>query len=217
MPIYDRAVPAGIVARSNSTTSANQTLALETKPEQVVNAALELVNNGADFMGADGIIPAGGTFYLAVRLDPSEAKNYKDNELLDKIVIKDHVTKLTITIKNGKPHVEYVKDDDGVPIGVDTDGDGTPDDGPVDVNGDGTPDTFIDPDNGGPGWDTDGDGVVDIPVTPDDNGDYPDSPDNPEGLGDATNGIPDLSSPSIELGTSVDLEWQEGLILTPTI
>ncbi len=219
MPIYDRAVPSGITALSNSTTSANQTLALETKADQIVNAALELVNNGADFMGADGIIPAGGTFYLAVKLDPSKASNYKYTELLDKIVIKDHVTQLTVTIKNGKPHVEYVKDDEGKPIGIDTDGDGQPDDVPYDINDDGTPDTFIkDPTNGGPGWDTNGDGIVDIPVLPDPNtGEYPDSPDNPDGLGDATNGIPDLSSPSIELGTSVDLEWQQGLILTPSI
>jgi hypothetical protein len=177
------------------------------------------VNNGADFMGADGIIPAGGTFYLAVKLDPSKASNYKYTELLDKIVIKDHVTQLTVTIKNGKPHVAYVKDDEGKPIGIDTDGDGQPDDVPYDINDDGTPDTFIkDPTNGGPGWDTNGDGIVDIPVLPDPNtGEYPDSPDNPDGLGDATNGIPDLSSPSIELGTSVDLEWQQGLILTPSI
>jgi len=218
LPIYDRAVPTGIIARSNSTTSANQTLALETKTDQIVNAALELVNNGADFMGADGIIPSGGTFYLAVKLDPTTADNY-DRYTLNKIIIKDHVTLLTVTIKNGKPHVAYVKDDEGKPIGIDTDGDGQPDDVPYDINDDGTPDTFIkDPTNGGPGWDTNGDGIVDIPVLPDPNtGEYPDSPDNPEGLGDATNGIPDLSSPSIELGTSVDLEWQQGLILTPSI
>lgn len=220
-PIYDRAVPSGITAKRDITTSANHTLALETIEDQVVNAALELVNNGADFMGADGIIPAGGTFYLAVRLDPKDASNYKENnnELLSRIVIKDHVTYLNVTIKNGKPHVEYVKDSDGVPIGIDTDGDGTPDDVKIDVNGDGTPDTFIpDPEHGGPGWDTDGDGDVDIPVTPDpDTDEYPDSPYNPEGLGTATNGIPDLSSPSIEVGTSVDLEWQDGLVLNPSI
>ena len=218
MPIYDRAVPTGIIAKSNSITSANQTLALETKTDQIVNAALELVNNGADFMGADGIIPAGGTFYLAIKLDPKAAKNYEEN-VLDKIVIKDHVTQLIVTIKNGKPHVAYVKDDEGKPIGIDTNGDGIPDDVPYDINDDGKPDTFIkDPTNGGPGWDTDGDGIVDIPILPDpDTGEYPDSPDNPEGLGDATNGIPDLSSPSIELGTSVDLEWQQGLILEPNI
>ena len=66
--------------------------------------------------------------------------------------------------------------------------------------------------------DVNGDGIVDIPVTPDnEDGKYPDSPNNPDGLGGATNGIPDLTSPGIELGTSVDLEWEEGLILNPEI
>jgi hypothetical protein len=66
--------------------------------------------------------------------------------------------------------------------------------------------------------DIDGDGEVDVPVLPDPiTGKYPPSPNVPEGLGNATNGIPDLSSPGIELGTSVNLEWEEGLILNPNI
>lgn len=165
-----------INVRPGTTAGSNQTLALETHVDQTVYAALELVNNGADFQGADGIIPAGGTFYLTAKLIPSTALNYASGTL-DRIVIKDHVTKLTVTIKNGTN----------------------------DVNGDGTPDIFItDPDHGGPGWDTDGDGEVDTEA-------------DPEGLGAATNGIPDLSSPGVELGTSVNLEWQQGLILTPSI
>jgi hypothetical protein len=100
---------------------------------------------------------------------------------------------------------------------VDADGDGNPD--PYDIDGDGNDDTLItDPDHGGPGWDTDGDGEVDLPLTPDnESGTYPDSPTVPDGLGNATNGIPDLTSPGVELGTSVNLEWQEGLILNPSI
>jgi hypothetical protein len=88
-----------------------------------------------------------------------------------------------------------------------------------DINGDGTPDTFItDPSKGGPGWDTDGDGIVDIPVMRNPaSGEYPTNVLVPEGLGNATNGIPDLTSPGVELGTSVNLEWQEGLILNPNI
>ena len=80
-------------------------------------------------------------------------------------------------------------------------------------------DTFItDPAHGGPGWDTDGDGEVDLPVLPNPlTGKYPQSPTVPDGLGNATNGVPDLSSPGIELGTSVNLEWEEGLELTPSI
>ena len=86
------------------------------------------------------------------------------------------------------------------------------------IDNDGNPDNFItDPNHGGPGWDTDGDGEVDIPVVPDTDGNYPPQPTTDEGLGNATNGLPNLKSPGIELGTSVNLEWQEGLILTPSI
>lgn len=224
--LYDREMSYdNIIAKPNSTTSnANQTLALQTASNQVVYAAIELVNGGEEFLGLDGIIPAGGTFYLTAKLDPTTASNYLAGTL-DKIIYQDHVTKLTITIKNGKQEVDrdgdgnpdkYIKDGDGKPTGVDKDGDGNPD--PYDIDGDGNNDTFItDPDHGGPGWDTDGDGEVDIPVIPDGNGDYPDNPNVNEGLGNATNGIPDLSSPGIELGTSVNLEWQEGLIINPEI
>lgn len=143
--IYDRDVVSNIVATPNTiTATANQTLALETRSDQKVYVALELINGGEDFQGADGVIPAGGTFYMTAELDPTTASNYAEGTL-DKIVLQDHVTQLTITIKNG--------------------------------NVDGT---------GG-------------------------------GLGEATNGVPDLTSPGIEVGTSVDLIWQKGLDLHPSI
>lgn len=227
MAIYDcKMTSTSIIATPDYTTpTANQTLALETKSDQVVHAALELINGGDAFMGFDGVIPKGGTFYLAVKLDPTTATNYSSG-VLDKIVQQDHVTKLTVTIRNGGTTVDrdedgnpdvYIKDEDGVPTGVDSDGDGEVD--PYDIDSDGVDDTFItDPAHGGPGWDTDGDGEVDIPVLPDsETGEYPDAPNVPDGLGGATNGVPDLTSPGIELGTSVNLEWQEGLILEPKI
>ncbi len=223
--IYDRNMSSNtLTATPGTTTAANQTLALETASNQVVYAALELVNGGKDFQGADGLIPAGGTFYLAVKLDPTTASNYAAGTL-DKIMQQDYVTNLTVTIKNGSQTVDrdgdgnpdvYLKDGEGKPTGVDTNGDGTADN--YDIDGDGNDDTFVtDPANGGPGWDTDGDGKVDIPVVPNTNGDYPDNPTVPEGLGNATNGIPDLTSPGVELGTSVNLEWKQGLILEPSI
>jgi hypothetical protein len=154
LTIYDRVMAGDIVARPNSlTANVNQTLALETKKDQKIYVALELQNGGEDFMGADGIIPAGGTFYLTAELDPTKASNY-DPSTRNKIFIQDHVTQLTVTIKNGKS-----KDDP----------------------------TF--------------------------------DPENPDGggLGEATNGIPDLTSPGIEVGTSVDLQWRQGLIINPEI
>mgnify|MGYP007104052438 CR=1 FL=1 len=39
----------------------------------------------------------------------------------------------------------------------------------------------------------------------------PPAPGNSEGLGTATKGLPDLRTPIMELGLSVDLEWQPGL------
>ena len=39
----------------------------------------------------------------------------------------------------------------------------------------------------------------------------PQAPGNSEGLGTATKGLPDLRTPIMELGLSVDLEWQPGL------
>ena len=145
LTIYDREIPEGIVASANVTTAPNQTLALETKSNQIVNVALELVNGGDAFQGADGIIPAGGTFYIVAQLDPTSAQNYKEG-VLDKIFMQDHVTKLTVTIHQGSSTVG-----------------------------------------------------------------------NDGGLANATNGVPDLTSPYFELGTSVNLEWQEGLILNAGI
>ena len=146
LTIYDCDVAAGTLVSTEKVSTENQTLALETKADLPVNIALELVNNGPEFVGRDGgIIPAGATFYLAAKLDPAQANNYKAGEL-DKVFMQDHVTKVTVTIKNG---TEGTPDDDG-------------------------------PGGGGPT-------------------------------------IPDLSSPNIELGTSVDLEWQEGLIFEPAI
>ena len=230
--IYDRVMSASNLTfkPGTPTTTPNHTLALETKTNQKIFAALELVNNGQAFKGADGTIPAGGIFYMTVSLDPTTAGNYDPNKL-NKIIMKDHKTKLTVTIKKGSTFADrgingnppdgvpdkYVMDGNGVPTGVDADGDGVAD--PYDIDGDGTDDTFItDPSHGGPGWDTDGDGEVDLPVLPNPlTGKYPQSPTVPDGLGNATNGVPDLSSPGIELGTSVNLEWEEGLELTPSI
>ena len=226
--IYDRVMSSSNLTFKPGvpTTTPNHTLALETKTNQKVFAALELINNGQAFKGADGTIPAGGVFYMTVVLDPTTASNYSATTL-NKIIMKDHVTKLTVNIKKGStyadrnedsvPDVYIIDPETGLPTGVDANGDGEPD--PYDIDNDGTPDTFItDPTHGGPGWDTDGDGEVDIPVLPDPiTGKYPSSPTIPDGLGNATNGVPDLSSPGIELGTSVNLEWEEGLILRPSI
>ena len=104
--IYDKKI-AGETAGSAVTTTAasatNYTLVLETTDDNPVNVALEFTNNGADFVGADGIIPAGATFYLVGTLTPTSGlTNYGDGEgKTKKVFAQDFVTTATFTISTG--------------------------------------------------------------------------------------------------------------------
>lgn len=146
--IYDN------ITKSNETISAtgtiasntNYTLALETGADQVVNVAVELLNNGADFEGADGVVPAGCKFYLVAQLTPDPALDNVSGTL-NQVFKQDHKTIVTFTIKAGLP-----KNDGSFPTGGNT-----------------------------------------------------------VGLGKAYNTIPDLRTPQLELGLSVDMTWQSGL------
>ena len=93
-------------------------------------------------MGADGVIPAGGKFYLMAQLVPSEGTGYNATTM-NQVFKQDYNTVATFTIGNGS---------------------------------------------------TTGSG----------------------GLANATNGIPDLRTPNIELGLSVNLSWQAGLVFNKT-
>ena len=141
--IYDKAINGDIFAKNATAAGTNYTLALQTNDDEAIYVALEFSNEGGkDFQGADGIIPAGGKFYLVGALEPkSTDTNYGDGAGKTKSVFKqDFTTKATFTIKPG---------------------------------------------------------------TADKN--------NNIGFGTATNGIPDLRTPQLELGLSVDLQWQAGL------
>lgn len=132
--IYDAAVDAGAAGTEGVTRTSglkNRTLVLETAGNvgEKVNFALEFTNNSSQaFYGKDGLVPAGGKFYLVGQLnaDGSHAKVFE----------KDHYTKATVTINS---------------------------------------------------------------------------------LKNAYNCIPDLRSPKLELGLSVDLTWVEGLSQDVTI
>lgn len=70
-----------------------QSLALSTTAGTNVNFALELTNNtGNAFTGVDGIVPAGGKFYLVGRLEPQAGK--ADN----KVFAQAYNTKANVTI-----------------------------------------------------------------------------------------------------------------------
>lgn len=107
--IYDNKINSGSL--SANAPANNFTLGLETVevPETpngttgVVYIALELLNNtGKDFMGKDGLIPAGGKFYLAGKLDPSVTATIGSNTDNVKSVFKqDYLTTANLTIKSG--------------------------------------------------------------------------------------------------------------------
>ena len=137
----------GTTLKATTTASdPNYTLALETAADEAIYVAVELVNNGAYFQGADGVVPTGCKFYLVAQLTPSNGTGYNATTL-NQIFKQDYNTIVTFTIKAGKP-----KTDGEFPLGGNT-----------------------------------------------------------EGLGKAYNTIPDLRTPKMELGLSVNLEWKSGL------
>ena len=235
--LYDTDIYGGPQHVGHSTwTLWNHTLGLATPADQNELVALELVNDGPDFQGADGRIAHGATFYLVANLQPATASNYEKGTL-DRIFQRDHVTKASLMVltgnrdvdgdgtpdtdrnHDGKPDVYVIDPLTGLPTGIDDDGDGTPEDD-YDIDGDGTPDRIVtlDTDSDGTpdsaGWDTDGDGKPDIPILPDGDGNWPDTPTEPSGLATATYGIPTLTDKDERrtFGLSVDLSWGRGFV-----
>ena len=154
--IYDNITKSnGIIPAKLTTASAvNYTLALETEAGASVYVAVELLNNGADFQGIDGVVPAGCKFYLVGKLDPTTVPTTDTTNNpngLTQVFKQDHKTIADFTIPTG-----YVKTD--IAAG------------------------HFDPTTG-----------------------------NTVGLGKAYNTIPDLRTPQLELGLSVDMTWQSGL------
>lgn len=144
--IYDASMGSAVVKKASDYVSdpTAYTLTLETKgvsngagEGEKVRIALEMTNDsGADFVGADGIVPAGGKFYLVGELVSSTAVGTDGDGSSLKVFEQDHKTVARITINS---------------------------------------------------------------------------------LKSAYNCIPDLRSPKLELGLSVDLTWQQGLVSDVTI
>lgn len=147
--IYDNAIntstngSATLAAATDAGT--NYTLALQTVKDEAVFVALEFVNLGDDFRGADGIVKKGCKFYMVAQLDPTVSNEY-DATSLNSVFKQDYKTIATFTIKPGK----------------------------ADENHDGLS-------------------------------------EEPDGFANAYTTIPDLRTPQLELGFSVNLNWQAGL------
>ena len=131
------------VVKTNQDAGVNYTLALETAANTSVYVALEFVNNSdQDFHGFDGIVKAGGKFYMIAQLVPTSGTGYSSGTK-DKVFMQDFKTIANFTI------------------------------------GAGTSDTS--------------------------------DPSELGGFANAYTTIPDLRTPQLELGFSVDLTWQSGL------
>jgi hypothetical protein len=93
--IYDNNMTTTVKAAvSDYSTNYNSTLVLETAANEDVLIAIELLNNsGVAFYGVDGIVPAGGKFYLVGKLLATSA-----TETDNKVFKQDYTTTAKLTI-----------------------------------------------------------------------------------------------------------------------
>ena len=113
--IYDASTDGAKVKKASGfgTTPTAYTLALETKgvvagasEGEKIRFALEMVNNsGAAFVGKDGIVPAGGKFYLV-----GELKSETTDGGALKVFEQDHKTIANITINSLKSAYNCIPD-----------------------------------------------------------------------------------------------------------
>lgn len=101
--IYDASITETAITTTAPTTPTPPfyTLTLEsekrtdTSTQKTVNFALEMVNNGEAFYGADGLVPTGGTFYLVGQLSTKQSDT-ENNYVFE----KDHHTIANVTISS---------------------------------------------------------------------------------------------------------------------
>lgn len=112
--VYDKNLN-GIVAMNGVASTPNYTIVLPNDKgrgvadQNKVNVAIELTNNsGVAFRGADGIIPAGGKFYLVGQLEPkADALTGVANPA---VFMSDYMTTLKLTITSLKNAYNTIPD-----------------------------------------------------------------------------------------------------------
>lgn len=104
--VYDSDIT-GISTSTTAASGINHTLVLQTKAEEEEKIALQFTNNSSNpFMGADGVIYPGQTFYLVGNLNPKTGGNGTPptpapTPAINQVFIQDYVTKAVFTIANG--------------------------------------------------------------------------------------------------------------------
>ena len=123
--IYDTDLNGGQQAlKRHDFTQADYILGLSTSADQSILVALELVNNGEDFQGADGLIVHGATFYLVANLNPKDDETHYQSGSLDRVFIKDRFTNVNITISSlasatyGLPNLEIPRPTLGLSVNL---------------------------------------------------------------------------------------------------
>lgn len=112
--VYDKNLN-GIVAMNGVASTPNYTIVLPNDKgrgvadQNKVNVAIELTNNSVvAFRGADGIIPAGGKFYLVGQLDPKD--HNVTNVANPAVFMSDYMTTMNLTIKSLKSAYNTIPD-----------------------------------------------------------------------------------------------------------
>ena len=112
--IYDKNLT-GIVAMNGVASAVNYTIVLPNDKgrgvakQEKVNVAIELTNNsGVAFRGADGIIPAGGKFYLVGQLNP-DAKTI-EGVTNPAVFMSDYKTTMNLNITSLKSAYNTIPD-----------------------------------------------------------------------------------------------------------
>lgn len=112
--IYDNNLT-NIVAKNGTASTTNYTIVLPNDKgrgvadQNKVNVAIELTNNSVvAFRGADGIIPAGGKFYLVGQLDPKD--HNVTNVANPAVFMSDYMTTMNLTIKSLKSAYNTIPD-----------------------------------------------------------------------------------------------------------
>lgn len=111
--VYDKNVVSGMTAKYNDKSSTNYTLVLDNKmgTAQTVNVAIELKNTSkSDFKGVDGVVPAGGTFYLIAQLDPSNGTKKPEGVTNPWVFMQDYKTVANLTITSLKSAYNVIPD-----------------------------------------------------------------------------------------------------------
>lgn len=104
-------------------TTPDYILGLGTPADKNIYMAVEVVNNGPAFQGADGIIVTGATFYLVANMVPTESPYYVAGSK-DRILYKDRATQVNITITSlaqatyGLPNLEIPRPTVGLSVNL---------------------------------------------------------------------------------------------------